>query len=159
MPFTHQLYAFYKSENLEWEVIFALNLGFNQIQPIIYELVYIIEVWLAIFGVCFVACSDLLYACIIQILAMEFDILGQIINEVSFDNDEDEANKELKQLINIHQELIEISENLDEIFSPILLINSFGTIASLCTACFLSVVNLKLLKLNSQIFEKKDTSQ
>jgi hypothetical protein len=57
------------------------------------------------------------------------------------ENDEDVI-KELKILVDIHQELIEASEKLEEIFSPLELINVFGYITALCTACFLAAVNI-----------------
>lgn len=140
-PYTTQIYAAYKSVELKWETILALNLGFNQQQPIVYNVVNAFEYWMASFAVCFVACSDLLYSSAVQVLVMELDILGQIISNINLRNEnEEEAIKKLKELVKIHQELIEISENLEEIFSPILLINSFGSIASICTACFLAVV-------------------
>lgn len=47
----------------------------------------------------------------------------------------------LKKFVDVHQELIEVSNDLEEIFSPILLINCVRSIVSLCTACFLSVVS------------------
>ncbi|KAL7020234.1 hypothetical protein ACKWTF_011426 [Chironomus riparius] len=146
MPFMHQIYAAYKGTTLEWETIFALNLGFNQLQPIVYEIIFITQVWTAFFGVCFVICSDLLYASTMQILILELDVLGQVISDINFDNGE-EAINEFKKLVDIHQDLIEIAEHLEDIFSPILLINAFGSIMSLCTACFLAVVKFNFLDL------------
>ncbi|XP_070504669.1 odorant receptor 4-like [Chironomus tepperi] len=77
-----------------------------------------------------------------QLLIMELDILGKTISKIRFENEEEEEVKVLKKLVKIHQELIEISEILEEIFSPILLINAFGSISSLCTACFLAVTGI-----------------
>lgn len=130
IPIIFQLYASYKSVDLEWVHILALNLKFDQLQP----------VWHVIFTVLFLACSDLLYASLMQILVMEFDILGKVLSEISYNDREEETVKRLKNLIDIHQELIEISEKLEQIFSPILLINSFCAISALCATCFLSVV-------------------
>jgi hypothetical protein len=64
------------------------------------------------------------------------------MSEIDFEDKEEEekAAKKVKILVDIHQELLEVAELLDEIFCPILLINSFASIMSLCTACFLSVV-------------------
>jgi len=142
MPFVLQIYSAYKSLDLEWETVLALNLGFNQLRPVVYELIYIFEVWFIIFSVFYVTGSDLLYANMVQILSMEFDILGQMITEIDVENREDEVLKELKKLVDIHQELIELSENLKEIFSPSIFINLFVTISGLCCTSFLSVVSL-----------------
>ncbi|XP_070506820.1 putative odorant receptor 92a [Chironomus tepperi] len=137
MPFLHQIYAKYKSLDLKWEAILSLNLGFDQTQPVIFELIIILEIWLTIFNVFFVIYTDLLYACLMQILKMELDILSQVMGEICRSNNEEDAIKELKKLIDIHQELIEVSEKLNEIFSPLMLINVACSIVGLCTAGFL----------------------
>jgi len=137
----HHIYWKIKSVDVEWERIFALELPIDQSNLFMYPLLYIIETWVIVFAMYFVICTDLLFACLIQILAMKFYILGQKISEIEVCDGEEEAIKELKILVAIHQELIEVSEKIDEIFSPLQLCNAFGTITGLCTACFLSVVN------------------
>lgn len=145
IPIVFQFYAAYMSIDLKWEAILTTNLGFDQLQPVVYEIVFIFEAWFLYFFACFVLGTDLLYANLIQILVMEFDNLGQVFGEINFDDGDKEAIKELKKLVNIHQELIEVAEKLEDIFSPILLMNSFASITALCTASFLSVVNTKLI--------------
>jgi hypothetical protein len=140
IPLFHQIYAAYMSIDLEWEPIFTLNLGFDQLHPVAHALIYLCEAWYILFGAFFPLSIDLLYASLMQILTMELDILGQVISEIDLENGEEEAVKEVKKLVGIHQELIEVSEKMEEIFSPIFLINALGSIVGLCTACFLSVV-------------------
>ncbi|KAL7031974.1 hypothetical protein ACKWTF_007188 [Chironomus riparius] len=140
MPFVFQIYAAYKSIDLEWETILAFNLGFNQLRPVVFELIYIVEAWFIIFSVYYILGSDLLYANMVQILSMEFEILGQMIKDIDFNNNEEKVLMDHKRLVNIHQELIEVSEKLNEIFSPLILINAFASIAGLCSTSFLSVV-------------------
>lgn len=142
MPILFQLYARYKSVDQKLGHIYSLNMPFDQTQPVLYEVIYIAEFWITIYSVSFAICTDLLFACLMQILVMELKILGQIISEIDVTENEDEAIKELKKLIEIHQELIEVSEKLEQTFSPLLLINSLGVIVSLCTASFLSVVSI-----------------
>lgn len=158
MPFMHQIYGKMKSIDIEWEQILALDLPIDQFNLFMYPLVYTIEAWVMTFAVQYDICSDSLFACIIQILAMEFEILGQKISEIEVCENEEEAIKELKNLVNIHQELIEVSEKIDEIFSPLQLCNAFGSITALCTACFLSVVNkvsyMGAYPLNKAFFNK-----
>lgn len=157
MPLVFQMYGKYKKINLEWETILALNLGFDQLRPVVYEVVYIIEAWFIIFSVYYVLGSDLLYGCLVQILSMELKILGQIISEVDFSNNEEEAVKELKRIVEIHQELIEVSEKLEDIFSPSIFFNAFASIAGLCSASFLSVVNLCNLIIKICFFSMNST--
>ncbi|CAG9801763.1 unnamed protein product [Chironomus riparius] len=141
MPLVFQLYARYTRVDMDWGHIYSLNMPFDQTQPVVYEMIYIAEFWITIYSVSFAICTDLLFACLMQILVMEFKILGQIMSEIdeAVAEKEEEAMKELKKLIGIHQQLIEVSEKLEKTFSPLLLINAFGSIVSLCTACFLSV--------------------
>jgi len=141
MPFLHQVYGAVKSKNVEWECIFNLVLPFDQFQPIVYVIMWILESWIIILSAVYTLCTDLLFASLVQILSMELDILSQIISEIDMADGEEEAIKELKKLVDIHQQLIEVSGKLNEIFSPLLLINVFGSITTLCTACFLSVVS------------------
>jgi len=146
MPLVHQIYGKVKSIDVEWELIMPLKLPFDQFIPVIYGLVNLIEAWICIFGIFAILSTDLLFASVMQILSMEFDILGQVISEINIENDE-EAIKELKILVDIHQELIEASEKLEEIFSPLQLFNTFGSITALCTACFLAAVNCNGIKI------------
>lgn len=139
-PFLKHIYCTYMSIESEKEHIFVINLAFHQLQPVVYELIYIFEAWMVACAVLSLVSFDLLYENLVQTLVMEFDILGQAISKINFDQGEAEAVKQLKSLVDIHQELIDIAEKLEEFFSPILLINTFAAIVTLCTASFLSVV-------------------
>jgi hypothetical protein len=85
---------------------------------------------------------DLLYSGLMTITSMEFDILAKKVAEAKSADD-------LKKLIKIHQELIEVTEKLEEIFSPLLLVNISTSISILCVAAFLVDVRWIFLKLNS----------
>lgn len=144
MPFLHQIYGIMTSTSIEWELILILYLPFDQFQPIVFQLIYIIQLWMIIFIIIHIFCTDMLFGNLMLILSMEFEILGQIISEINPANNEEEAVKELKKLVDIHQQLIEVSEKMEEIFSPLQLFNAFGSIAALCTAVFLALVKLKI---------------
>ena len=139
LPFLHQIYGRIKSVDVEWELILPLKLPFDQHIPIINGSINLIEAWVCTFGVFAIISTDLIFANLLQVLSMELDILGQVINEINIENDK-KAIKELKVLVDIHQELIKASEKLEEIFSPLLLFNVFGAIISLCTTSFLVAV-------------------
>lgn len=140
MPFFHQVYGKIKSINVEWELMLPIKLPFDQSIPMVYASIMLIQTHTCIFGILSIISTDLIFASLLQTLSMEFDILGQIISEINTENEE-EAIKELKILVDIHQELIEASEKLEEVFAPLQLINTFGSIIALCTACFLTMVN------------------
>ncbi|KAL7025509.1 hypothetical protein ACKWTF_013502 [Chironomus riparius] len=139
MPCLHQLYGILYSVEVEWELMFNLDLSVDLLQPFVYELVSIIEVLLMIASSIYIICTDLLFVDLVHVLVMEFDILCIKIIEIGLIKDEQEAIRELKNLINVHQKLIEISQKLNKVFSPLQLINAFGTIVALCFGCFLVV--------------------
>lgn len=142
MPFIHQIYGVITATSVDWELILSLHLPFDEFQPLIYGLIYSIELWIIVFVTFYYICTDMIFANMTQVLCLELDILGQIMNEIDPIENEEEAINELKELVDIHQQLIEVSENLQEIFSPLQLINAFGSIAALCTAIFLVMVSL-----------------
>ena len=140
-PFLHQIYGRLASTHIDMEQIFTLSISDYQFNLYAYPFIYIFEAWFAYFAVHFVRCSDMLFACLVQILAMEFDIVGQKLSEIDPTQNEEEAIEKVKKLIDVHQELIEISEKIDEIIGPMQLINAFCSIAALCSASFLVVVS------------------
>ena len=142
MPLVFQFYARYKGVDINWGHIYSLNLPFDQTQPVVYEMIYFSEFCTTIYSVSFAICTDLLFACLMQILVMDLNILGKIMSEINVEENEEQAIKQLKELVGVHNDLIEVSEKLEQTFSPLLLINAFGVIVSLCTASFLSVVNI-----------------
>ncbi|KAL7026800.1 hypothetical protein ACKWTF_005171 [Chironomus riparius] len=142
MPFIHQIYGIVTSTSVELELILSLYLPFDYLQPLLYGFIYFIQLWIIVFVTFYYICTDMIFANLTQILCLELDILGQNMDEIDPADDEEVAMKELKKLVYIHQQLIEASENLNEVFSPLQLINAFGSIAALCTAIFLVMVNL-----------------
>lgn len=152
MPFVHQIYGHFKSVDVKWKLIMPLKLQFEQSTFIFSGPINLIEIYICIFGIFAITSTDLIFASLLQILSMELDILGQVISEINIADDK-EAIKELKNLIDIHQELIEVSEKIEEIFSPLQLFNAFASIIVLCTACFLTAVNnlFYFLKINKML--------
>jgi len=141
MPFLLQIYGALKSVQVDWMLLYNFHMPLDLLQPVVYELIWIIEVWLTNTAVFYIISTDLIFANLIQILTIEFDMLSQKISEIDSIENEEDAIKELKNLVDIHQDLVEISTKLEEIFSPLLLINAFGSITSLCFACFIIVVS------------------
>lgn len=145
MPVFCQIFGVITSVDVEWELTARLNLPYNQFQPVVYALMYSFEAWIYIGATFYLISTDLIFACLTQILAMEFDILSQVISEINTNNGEEEAIKDLKVLVDIHQKLIGISEKLNEIFSPLFIIDAMGEMGALCTASFLAVVRISKL--------------
>ncbi|CAG9806812.1 unnamed protein product [Chironomus riparius] len=140
MPIIYQIYGALLSVDTEWKHIFSLDLPFNQLQSVVYELIYIIEAWQIVTAIQFIVSTDLLFINLFQITAMELSILGEKLSEIGLIKNEAEAIKEMRNLVDVHKQLIEVSENVSDLFAPLMLCNSFCSITSLCTASFLVVV-------------------
>ena len=128
------------SIDIEREYIFSIYLSFDLMNMFVYPIIYMMESWMVTCSVLYIVCTELIFASLVVIVAMELDILGHKISEIIVDDAEEEAIKELKKIVDIHQELIEASDKINEIFSFLLFCNTFVSITSLCTACFLSMV-------------------
>lgn len=143
-PYMHLIYGIVKSVNVEWELIINLKLPIDLMQPIVYEAVSIVDAWMVINGGIIITSTDLIFINLAHILTMEFEILNEKFKEMDLIDDEIEVIRELKNLVKIHQDLIEMSEKLDEVFSPLQLVNAFGSIVAICTGCFLAVVRFNI---------------
>ncbi|KAG5667250.1 hypothetical protein PVAND_015240 [Polypedilum vanderplanki] len=144
MPFLHQLYGWFCSKNIKWEHVFALNLPFDTIQSsLIFWPFYCTELWIVFYNILIVGGTDMLYATLTHLTTMELNNLGQIMAEINWDDEDEEgelkAIEEIKKLAGIHQQLIEVTEELNDIFSPLMLVNVFGMLITLCIGAFLSV--------------------
>lgn len=141
-PLQRQIYGLLTSQSVEWEKILVLKYPFDVMKPIAYWLVFIFEFCEINFGAFLVLSTDLFYAELLCVLSMEFDILSQLIAEIDLEDGDENAIRELKKLVDIHQQLIEVAENLEEIFSRLLLANLLAFIFVLCIGAFLTVVKV-----------------
>lgn len=132
-PLTRQVFGWLTSQTFEWELPLALLWPFDTSNSIAFWLVYISNCFIFFYmGSTFVF-TDLLYASLMSLTSMQFDILAEKISEA-----EDAA--ELKKLVKVHQQLLEITNPLEEIFAPLLLVNILSMIAGQCCMAFLGVV-------------------
>ena len=72
---------------------------------------------------------------------MHFNIASQKMKEINPRNGQKLAINKLKELIKIHQELMDITQKMNEIFSPILFVDAFGLLGATCLTSFLSLVS------------------
>lgn len=141
MPYLYQAYGALFSIDVEWTPVFVIKLFFDQTESGVYECIYIFEVWLSLIATFAYLTGDIMITTMTQLLVMEFDILGHEMSEIDVKNGEEETIKNMKALIDVHQELIEVAEKINQIFSPLLLIDVIAWIITLCTAAFLFVVS------------------
>jgi len=142
MPFYELAYGWMTSSSVKLDVIIKFYIPFDYSNPLVYSIIYIFQSWILIVNIIAFLSIDLLYFGLMLVVSMEFDILKQIMSEIDPQVDQEAAVKKIKALIEIHQELIEITEKLEDKFSFILFVNIFGMIYLICGTAFLSVVSI-----------------
>jgi hypothetical protein len=164
MPFISQFYhTMIGSESSEWVHIVAMKWSFDTMGSAVYWPIFFIELWLLFVDTYVVVATDLLYMTLIHLVTMEANNLGEIIGEIDWDdedrNGEKDAIEELKKLSDIHQQLLEVADELQDIFSPIMLVNVFVVIALMCLTAFLAAVRLFILFANISFNDFNSCSQ
>ncbi|KAG5666869.1 hypothetical protein PVAND_014877 [Polypedilum vanderplanki] len=137
MPFFHQFYGFLMSEEIVLEHVLILNVPYDTLDSFLYWPHLLIEYWLIFYCGWLICGTDMLYATLVHLITMELNNLSQIISEIDWSDKS--AIDELKKLSKIHQELIEVTDELNEINSLLQLGNIFGFLMTLCTVTFSAV--------------------
>ncbi|KAG5673085.1 hypothetical protein PVAND_003160 [Polypedilum vanderplanki] len=78
---------------------------------------------------------DAFFCSLVCVTSMEFDVLAQKLGQIDPKTDEN-ADKKLGEIIDGYNELTDIANELEDIFSPLLLAHVFGVIFMLCAGVF-----------------------
>lgn len=140
LPLWSNFIKWIDSQPENFELIIKFYVPFDHQNPLIYCLIFTFQSWILLTDIIAFLATELLYFGLVIVLSMMFDILSQMINEI--DPQQENAIRELKKKIRVHQELIKVSEQLQEIFSLILFINIIGMVYLICGTAFLSVVSI-----------------
>lgn len=127
-------------------VQFRFNLNFNF--RVVAEICAALLIWCSITSCAATVTADVLYVSVFSTLCMQFEILNQKLLELDFKKTK--AKKKLFELIKLHNELIEVSDLAEEIFSTTVLINFLNGTIILCFLGFELFVSIEIyfLKLN-----------
>lgn len=142
VPVLIVLYELAFGLEVKLEMIIQLQIPLDTTVYFTYSLLYFNAAWALIVGTYTVLITDMLFCELVAIINMELLALGQLMSEIDPSEGQNEAIDELKKLSQTHLELIQISENLKDILSPLLFINCFGLLITLCCAAFLTLVIL-----------------
>ncbi|CAG9806667.1 unnamed protein product [Chironomus riparius] len=93
-------------------------------------------------GLAFIFMTDLLYAELVALTAMELSILGKMMSEIDPQDDQENALSDLKKFVKVHEDLFEVIDKLQDIFSVILFMDLFGVIGMMCTLAFLAFAGI-----------------
>ncbi|CAG9804873.1 unnamed protein product [Chironomus riparius] len=142
MPYFVQLYGLLTSQKFELDSILHFYLPIiDQNQLVVYAILNLIVLYAMYSGTVFTLMTDLLYVELVALASMELSNLGQLMSEIDPDDGMENAQKELERLTKVHEELIEVTRKLNEIFSIIMFIDLFGIIALMCLSAFMTFVS------------------
>ena len=137
LPFTLQLFALINGESREWEGILKLYYPFDKMEPLAFWTTWIFETWLIFILLFLLGTTDFIFGELSAVVSMELRIVGKQIE--SIDSGNDDAADELKRLVDIHQELLDIVAEIGKIFSPILFINLLSMVLTMGCCAFVVV--------------------
>jgi hypothetical protein len=113
-PFERQIFS--ATETVGWEFTLVSYVPFEINHWTQFFTLHAVEAWLLLFSSMLIAFTDLLYATLLNLVSMEFEILGELISEIDLEQGNEEAIKELKKYVKIQQELIKVTETFEKIF-------------------------------------------
>lgn len=146
IPVLSQLYWLVTSQEFELNPIFSFYMPFEQNHLVPYTLLNLVAVISHSSGLTFICMTDFLYAELVALTTMELNILGHMMSEIDPEDDQEKAIDDLKKLVKVHEDLIEVTEKLQKTFSFILFMDLFGIIGMMCTLAFLAFVSFRKTK-------------
>lgn len=151
MPFFAKLYGYFMSVDVALLPIINLRFPFHemQMQPIAYIIINSFHIWFLGFTMNVTLASELVAHELLSLIIIKFKIIGKEMSEINPRDDEIEAIKKMNKLVDIHKELIDICESLEEVFSVLLLFDIFSTMAMICGGLFYCFVR------NFKIFQRE----
>lgn len=142
VPLLVQLYKLMTLQEVELTIILQLFTPFDQNKIVPYVILNVITLLSVTSGLVIILMTDLLYAELVALNAMELKNLGQMMSEIDPEDDQEKATGEMKKLVKIHGDLLEVSGKIEEVFSGILFIDLFGIIGMMCSLAFLAFVSI-----------------
>lgn len=126
-PAMNQTYGFITDAPQNLTASIDVCLPFDQTRHGIYEVKYAMDTWTILTCGIIVLATDLFLCSLLHVSTMLYESLAMEF--------------EVKEYVEHHVNLLEITDDLSEIFSPFLLIDLLATIFCSCVCAFLSVVS------------------
>ncbi|KAG5670830.1 hypothetical protein PVAND_001065 [Polypedilum vanderplanki] len=127
----------------ELELSHPIYFPLDPLQPLLYPIFFIIQSWIILLAFSIATSIGSFVCSLTCVTAMEFDVLAQKLSQIDRENDLN-AEKKLKEIIDDYNELTDITDEIEEIFSSVLLINIFSGIFMLCTCVFIAFTPIRL---------------
>lgn len=117
------------------ELPFKLWYPFDKHNPYFYNLAFLWELIIAIVTVLALLGPDLILYAFITLITMQFENLNQQIKNLK-NCSKSEAFDKVVELVELHETLIRMSRNLEEIYSVSILFNFFGSSILICLVSY-----------------------
>ncbi|KAG5670844.1 hypothetical protein PVAND_001078 [Polypedilum vanderplanki] len=125
------------------ELIMPIYFPLDPLQPLLYPIFFIIQsgdiLCMALLSIAF----DVLFCSLVCVVSMDFEVLAQKLSQIDPESDLN-AEKNLQEIVENYNNLIDIANEIEGIFSPLLLLYIFGAIFILCASVFLVFTPIKL---------------
>lgn len=106
-----------------------LTFPFNEYDPRVYGAVFVWWIFISVITLLPILATDCILYAVITIVVMKYDELGYKLKSLMYSN---LSHKEIIALVELHTDLHKIANNLEEIFSPSIFANFFGSSVSIC---------------------------
>ncbi|CAG9806664.1 unnamed protein product [Chironomus riparius] len=137
-PLIAQLLSFASSDKLICYQILQLYMPFDQNQIFSCTTLNLASIIMIYFGLFILLLTDLLFAELVALTALELNSLGHKISEIDPNGNQEGAIEMLKEFAKIHEDLLEVTADLEQVYSLILFIDIFGILSSMVTFAFLA---------------------
>jgi hypothetical protein len=121
---------------------FPIYFPLDPYQPMLYPIFFILQTWTMIALVLVLVATDVFFCGLIGTTSLEFEVVAQKITRIDPENDE-HADRKMSEIIDTYNELIDVTNELEAIFSPLLLVNVFAGIFVVCATVFLLFVSTR----------------
>lgn len=148
MPIVVIIYCFCLDGFYNRQMPYLMWYPWNCLQPFVYEVCYAVVMWGAFTCSIGILSADLLFCTIINLVCLQFNALKHNINQIITEN----SSRNLRKWINTHNELLQIVDKIEGIFSISLLTDFIGSSFILCMVGFQTVVSWSLFILNFRKF-------
>ncbi|XP_058448847.1 odorant receptor 85b-like [Malaya genurostris] len=141
LPLLSMLVKYLSDGVLEKELPYFMVYWYDRNKPGYYEITFLHQNWGGFDAAAFNLCTDLMFCAIILLICLQFDILAHRLRHSKNDY------QELVSCVQLHQTVVDLSNQLESIFSPSILVNFVGSSVILCLVGFQTTSNISAFDL------------
>ncbi|KAG5670573.1 hypothetical protein PVAND_000826 [Polypedilum vanderplanki] len=135
-------YNIFEFGDMKVELLTPIYFLWDPYQPLLYPIFFIFQAWTVMVLIAMLLATDIFMCSLICVTSMEFDVLAQKLALLDPESDEN-AEKKLFEIIDGYNELSDISNEIEKIFTMLLLANVFAGILYICLCVFFSFTPIR----------------